>query len=135
MPFVATLDTTIDYHAKWSKSERERQIWYNVHVQSKIWYKQTYLPNRNRLTDTEIRLVVAKGEGDRRRGMNWEFEVDICKLLLLGWMNSKVLLYSTGNYIQSPGRIFHNGKEYFTKNVYMCKTVSLCCTAEIGTTL
>ena len=134
MPFVATLDTTIDYHTRWSKSEREKQIWYNVHVQSKIWHKQTYLPNRNRLTDTEIRLVVAKGEGGRRRVMDWEFEVDIRKLLLSEWMNNKVLLYSTGNYIQSPG-INHDEKEYFTKNVYMCKTVSLCCTAEIGTAL
>ena len=26
------------------------------------------------------------------------------------WINNKVLLYSTGNYIQSPG-INHNGKE------------------------
>ena len=30
------------------------------------------------------------------------------------WVNNKVLLYSTGNYIQSPG-INHNGKEYFTE--------------------
>ena len=35
----------------------------------------------------------------------------------LEWIN-KILLYSTGNYIQSPG-INHNGKEYFKKNVYM----------------
>ena len=134
MPFVATLDATTDYHSKWSKSERERQIWYNLHVQSKIWHKRAYLPNRNRLTDTEIRLAVAKGEGARRRGMDWEFEVDICKLLLLEWMNSKVLLYSTGRYMQSSG-INHNGKEDFTKNVCMCKTASLCSVAEIGTTL
>ena len=135
MPFTPTVGGSKDYHTKWSKSERERQIWYNIHVQSKIWHKQTYLPNRNRLIDTEIRLVVAKGEEGRRRGMmDWDFEVDICKLLLLEWMNSKVLLYSTGNYIQSPG-MNHNGKEYFTKNVYMCKTASLCCTAGIGTTL
>ena len=30
---------------------------------SKIWHKGTYLRNRNRLTDTENRLVVAKEEG------------------------------------------------------------------------
>ena len=49
------------------------------------------------------------------------------------WINNKVLLYSTENYIQYP-MINYNGKEYF-KNVYMCKTESLCCTAEINTTL
>ena len=47
------------------------------------------------------------GEG---RGMDWEFGVSKCKLLRLEWLN-KVLLYSTGNYIQYPG-IDHDGKEY-----------------------
>ena len=36
------------------------------------------------------------------------------QLLHLEWINNKVLLYSTGNYIQSSGRN-HNGKEYFLK--------------------
>ena len=52
--------------------------------------------------------------------MDWEFGVSRCKLLHLEWINNKVLLYSTGNYIQSPG-INHRGKEYEKKNVYMCK--------------
>ena len=38
-----------------------------------------------------------------------------CKLLHIKWINNKVLLYSTGNYIQSPV-INHNGKEY-KKNI------------------
>ena len=43
------------------------------------------------------------------RGMDCEFRISRCKLLHLEWINNKVLLYSTGNYIQSPG-INHNGK-------------------------
>ena len=35
--------------------------------------------------------------------MDWEFGVGRCKLLYLEWINNKVLLYSTGNDIQSPG--------------------------------
>ena len=35
-------------------------------------------------------------------GMDWEFEVDRCKLSHLEWINNKVLLYSTRNYIRSP---------------------------------
>ena len=66
--------------------------------------------DRDQTCDTEIRLVVAKGEGGGR-GMGWEFGVGRCKLLHLEWLNDKVLLYSTGNYIQSPG-INQNGKEY-----------------------
>ena len=34
-----------------------------LHMESKIWLKWTYLWNRNRLTDTENTLVVAKEEG------------------------------------------------------------------------
>ena len=45
----------------------------------------------------------------------WSFSFRIgvgrCKLLHWAWINNKVLLYSTGNYIQSPG-IKHNGREY-----------------------
>ena len=38
-----------------------------------------------------------------------EFEVSGCNLFHLELINNKVLLYSTGNYIQSPG-INHDGK-------------------------
>ena len=47
-------------------------------------------------------------------------------------INNKVLLYSTGNYIQYPV-INHNRKEY--EKEYICITDSLCCAAEINTTL
>ena len=55
-----------------------------------------------------------------------------CKILHVEWINKKVILYSTGNYIQYP-MINHNEKIF--KNVHMCVTESLCCTAEIGTAL
>ena len=61
--------------------------------------------------------------------MEWEFGVSRCKLLYIEWINNKVLLYSTGSYIQYP-MINHNGKEYILKrNVYICITESFCCTA------
>ena len=41
-------------------------------------------------------------------------------------------LYSSRNYIEYPVKN-HNGKECY--KVYMYLTESLCCTAEIGTTL
>ena len=43
--------------------------------------------------------------------MDWEFGISKCKLLYVGWINHKVLLYSTGNCIQYLG-INHNGKQY-----------------------
>ena len=57
-------------------------------------------------------------EGDGR-GMAWEVGVSRCKLLYIEWINNKVLLYSTENYIQYP-MINHNGKEFLKKNVYIC---------------
>ena len=63
-------------------------------------------------------------------GKNWESRIRRCKLLYIGWINNKILLYSTGNYIQYPV-IHHNGKEY--EEEYICVTESLCRTAEIKT--
>ena len=34
--------------------------------------------------------------------MDWESAVNIWKLLHLEWVSNEILLYSTGNYIQSP---------------------------------
>ena len=50
-------------------------------------------------TDTENRLVVAKGEVVEGR-TDWEFGVSRGKLLHVGWINSKVLRDSAENYIQ-----------------------------------
>ena len=81
---------------------------------------------QNRLTDTENRLWFQWGG----RGMDWEFGISRCKLLYIGWINYKVLLYSTGNYIQYPV-INHNGKEYEKEYIHI--TELLCCTAEMNT--
>ena len=50
--------------------------------------------------------------------MDWEFGISRCKLVYIEWINSKVLLYSTGNYIQYP-MLNHKGKEYEKECVYM----------------
>ena len=60
--------------------------------------------------------MVAMGEGGGG-GKDWEFGVSRCKLVHIGWIN-KVLLYSTGNYIQYPV-INHNGKEYEKECIYV----------------
>ena len=73
--------------------------------------------------------LVAKEEG-RGTGVGWKLGISGCKLLQLEWISNEVLLYSRGNYIQSP-EIDHNGKE-FKIYIYTCITESICCTAEIG---
>ena len=61
------MDGPRDDHTKCSKSDRERQISYDVTYlwSLKKWYKWTYLQNRNRLRDIENNLMVTKGEGGR----------------------------------------------------------------------
>ena len=61
--------------------------------------------------------MVAKGEGSGG-GMDCEFGISKCKLLYTEWINNKVLLYSTGNYIQYAV-INHNGKEYEKECTYI----------------
>ena len=58
-----------------------------------------------------------QASGCQRRGMDWEFGINRCKLVYTKWINNKALVWSTGNYIQYPV-INHNGKEY-GKNIYM----------------
>ena len=81
--------------------------------------------------DKENRLVVAKEEGAGEE-IDWEFEVSRCKLLCTEWINNKVVLYSTQNYIQYL-MINHIGKRNFKKNVYKMYNWITMCTAVINT--
>ena len=51
-------------------------------------------------------------------GKVWGFGISRCKLLYIGWVNNKVLLYNTGNYGQYPV-VNHNGKEYEKEYIYV----------------
>ena len=79
----SNMDATRDHHTKWSKSERERQIVYDI---TYMWSLKcgTNKPIYRIEIDSDIenRLVVAKGEG-RGSGMDWEYGVNRCKLLPL----------------------------------------------------
>ena len=70
--------------------------------------------------------------GEDGGGKDWELGISRCKLEYLGWINNKVLLYSTRGYSQYP-MTNQNGKVYEKENI--CVTESLCGTAEITTTL
>ena len=63
--------------------------------------------------------------GGRGSGKDWEFGVSRCELLHLEWMSHEILLYSTGNYIQSL-MIEHDGRYYGEKEwTYMYIWVTL----------
>ena len=72
MPLAATrLQLEIIIRSEVSQSEKDKYHTISLYVESKIWYKWTYLQNRNRLTDIENRPVVTKegvGKGEEYPG-------------------------------------------------------------------
>ena len=65
----------------------------------------------------ENKVMVTKGERDQRDKVGVP-GISRYKLLHIKQINNKLLLYSTGNYIQCP-LINHNGKEYEKEYVYI----------------
>ena len=59
--------------------------------------------------------MVDKGEW-ARGGLDWEFGVNKYKLLYIGWINNKILLYSTENSIQYP--VINHNEKNMKKNIY-----------------
>ena len=76
--------------------------------------------------------MAAKKEKARWGGKDWKFGISRGKLVYIGWINNKVLLYSTRNYVQYTV-IKQNEKEY--EEEYICTTESFCYTIETSTTL
>ena len=85
------------------KSERERQIPHDITYMQNLKYGRNdpiYKPKQ--IMDIEGRFVFASVEGGEK-GSDGKFGVGRCRLLHLEWMGDGVLLYSTGNCIQSLG--------------------------------
>ena len=69
------MDEPRDYHAKWSKPDRERQISYDTPYmwnKKKKRYKWTYIQNRKRPTDIENKLMVTKEKEGRDKLGGWD---------------------------------------------------------------
>ena len=101
------------YHTKWSKSERERQI-YDITYMWNLFTKQKQTHSHR---EKDLWLPKRSGCGGV---LDWEFGISRCKLLYIEWINNKVLLYNTGNYIQYSV-INENEKE----PIYLSVTESL----------
>ena len=118
MPFVATWMQLEVILVKIGK-RKANTIWYPFYLESKIWHKWTYLwsdPWGCKESDTTellnwTELMKQKQTHRhktnlwlprRKRGrtvMDLEFGFSRCKLLYVEWINKKVILYSTGDYI------------------------------------
>ena len=69
-------------------------------------------------TKTDSQTYKTDQGGGGRGRMDWEWGISRCNLSYIEWINNKVLLYRTGDYIQSSV-INRDGKEYEEECVYM----------------
>ena len=85
------MDGPGDDHIKWSNSDREKQISYdiaymqNLKKKLKKWYKWTYLQNINKLTNIETRDQIYGYQGncagrDRLRVWDWHAHTALFKI-------------------------------------------------------
>ena len=88
---------TTDSHTKWSKSERERQIPYDIaYIWNLIYGKNK--PFHRKETNGLGEQICGCQWGREESEMGWESGVNRCKLLHLEWISNEILLY-TGKYI------------------------------------
>ena len=79
----SNMDGPRDYHTKWSKSFRERQISYVVTYMWNLKYDTNELIYKIEIdSQTENKLMVTKGERGERGINNWEFAINRYTLLL-----------------------------------------------------
>ena len=115
------MDRPRDDHTEQSKSQRERQIPYDITYMWNLKYNTSESISETETdSDIENRLVVATGGGGGG-GKGWEFGISGCKPSHIEWMNNKVLLQHR--------ELCYNEKDC------ICITESPCCTVEINTTL
>ena len=100
MPFVATwmeLETLILREV----SQKEKDKHHMISLISGIWYTaQMSLSTEKKLMDLREHSCGCRGRWGGC-GMGLKFGINRCKLLHIEWISNEILLYSTGNYIQS----------------------------------
>ena len=86
-------------------------------IEINLFMKQTFMKQTQVCRRREQTCGYSGGGCWEGEGLGvWDQQM---KLLYIQWMNNKVLLYSTGNYIQCLV-INHNGKEYKKEYIYVC---------------
>ena len=70
--------------------EKERQIPYITYMWNLKYGRDEHIYRTETDSDMDSRLVVVKGGGERE-AVDWEFEINLCKLLYLKWISNEVL--------------------------------------------
>ena len=81
---------------------KEKDKYHMISLTSGIQYMvQTNLSIEKKQTHGHREQTCYCQGGRGGRGVDWEFGISRCRLLHLEWISNEILLYSTGNYIQS----------------------------------
>ena len=128
------MDGPGDYHTKWSKLDRERQIPYDIAYMwnLKKWYKWTYLQNRNTHRLKE-RIYGYQGEKrGRARSAVWDRHVYTTIFKIDNQQGPTVQHRELGSIFCNN----RNGKRIWERiDICICISESLCCTPDTNTTL
>ena len=87
------------YYTEWSKSEREKQLSYiNAYIWNlERWYWWTYLQGSNGDADIENGPMNKSGGEEEEGEMNGESSMEAYTLPYVKYVDSRNLLYDTGN--------------------------------------
>ena len=91
----------MEFEPKWSKSEGERQLPYDITYIYNLIYGINELSTEKEQTHGHGGHTCGCQEERGVSGMDWEFGVGRCKILYLEWISNGILLCRTGNYIWS----------------------------------
>ena len=80
--------------------------------------KQNKWTNITKQTQRHRESLLSRGRGEGK-GRTWESVISSCRLWHIGWINNKVLLYSSGNSIQYPVINHHGKKKYKEECMYV----------------
>ena len=77
-----------DYHTMSSKSERERQIAYDITYTWNLKYDQMDTSAKQKQTHRHREQTWGCQWGGGAGGLDWEFVIRRCKILFLGWLHN-----------------------------------------------
>ena len=86
-------------------------------MESRKWYRWSYLQSRNR--DKDIGKTHMDTKGERRAGMYREFGLCIYTVLCIKWIINKNLLYTTGNSTWYSVESYM-GRKSKKEGIYLC---------------
>ena len=112
----SNMDATRDYHNKWSKSERERQISYDITCVGNIKYgtnEPTYKTERD--SDIENRLVFAKRKSGRQLLPYFQKSTKVCPLVQFSLVAQSCPTLCDSVYRSTPGLPIHHPLPEFTQ--------------------